>query len=249
MRYLPSRPDYYYGFSLIEMAVVLLIVSTLLGGLLISIGSTREVSNRRAAETQINEILEAIYGYAQANGRLPCPATATSNGAESRTGGADSNCSGAYGFVPAVTLGLVGSVDANTLYLDPWDSPYRYSVSAIANVDGWQYTSNAGLTSSTQTLSQLAVGADLRVCDSSICSNILANDLPAVVLSLGADWASFSSTNEVENSGEQTVAGYRMPNNQTFVSTTYIEDSFDDQLGWISPSLLITRLIAAGQLP
>ncbi|MFT6058124.1 MAG: hypothetical protein ACJAS2_002417 [Pseudohongiellaceae bacterium] len=77
----------------------------------------------------------------------------------------------------------------------------------------------------------------------------MANDLPAVVLSLGADWASFSSTDEVENSGELLVSGYRMNNDNIFVSTGYIEDSFDDILNWVSPSILISRLIAAGRLP
>lgn len=222
------------GFSLIEMAIVLLIVSALLGGLLISIGTTREINNRNAAEADIAEIVEALYGFAQATGRLPCPATAASNGVEV--------CPTAHGFVPSATLGLSGRLNADNLLIDDWLGAYRYSVSTVlANA----FTTNM----STRPINQLITGADLQICDVPACTNVLADNLPAVVLSLGKNWADFNSTNEVENSGEATVSGYRMPTDTTFISTGYIEDSFDDIISWVSPSVLISRLVAAGQLP
>lgn len=222
------------GFSLIEMAIVLLIVSTLLGGLLISIGTTREISNRNAAQAQIDEIVEALYGFAQATGRLPCPATATSDGVEV--------CPTAHGFVPSATLGLSGRLNDDNLLMDDWLGAFRYSTStALANT----YTTNL----SARPINQLITGADLQVCDVPACTNVLADNLPAVIISLGENWDSFSSTNEVENSGEATVSGYRMPSDSTFISTAYIEDSFDDIIGWVSPSILISRLVSAGQLP
>ncbi|MFT4888059.1 MAG: prepilin-type N-terminal cleavage/methylation domain-containing protein [Pseudohongiellaceae bacterium] len=229
------------GFSLIEMAIVLLIVSTMLGGLLMSLSTTREISSRNSTEATLDEIAEALYGFAQASGRLPCPATAGSNGLEAPAGGG--NCTRANGFVPSATLGLKGPLNNDNLLMDSWLSAYRYSVStALGNA----YTStNFG----GRTVGELVNGADLQVCDEPACTNLLANDLPAVVLSLGADWASFSSTDEVENSGELLVSGYRMNNDNIFVSTGYIEDSFDDILNWVSPSILISRLIAAGRLP
>jgi hypothetical protein len=95
----------------------------------------------------------------------------------------------------------------------------------------------------------LASTADLQVCDSASCAVVVANALPAVVLSMGADWAAFTSADEVENSGEATVAGFRMPNDVNFVTSGYIEDGFDDMLNWVSPSILVSKLIAAGQLP
>lgn len=238
-----KRPfkSYESGFSLIELAIVFLIVSTLLGGILVSLSTTREISSRNATETTLDEITEALYGFAQASGRLPCPATAASNGIESPVGGG--NCAEANGFVPSATLGLNGPLNADNLLMDSWLNPYRYSVSTGLG-NAYTTTNFNG-----QTVNQLVGGADLRVCDVAACTNVLADDLPAVVLSLGADWASFSSANEEENSGEATTSVYRMPQDNDFVSTGYIEDSFDDMLNWVSPSILISRLIAAGRLP
>lgn len=229
------------GFSLIEMAIVLLIVSTMVGGLLISLSSTREISDRNSAETTLDEITEALYGFVQASGRLPCPATVTSNGIESPVGGGV--CTLANGFVPTATLGLNGALNSDNLLMDSWLNAYRYSVSR-AQANAYTSANLGGLTSG-----QLLGGADLRVCDVAVCTNVLADDLPAVVLSLGKNWAGFSSANEVENSGEATVSGYRMNNDNNFVSTGYVEESFDDILNWISPSILVSRLIAAGRLP
>lgn len=233
------------GFSLIEMAIVLLIVSALLGGLLVSISTTREISNRNSAEDTIEEIVEALYGFAQATGRLPCPATAASNGVEVCPAAAPAI--GRHGFVPSATLGLSGPLNSDNLLMDDWLGAYRYSVSTVFTN---AYTANL----SARTLAELIDGADLQVCDVPGCAGtpggiVLADNLPAVVLSLGANWDTFTSTNEVENSGETTSSGYRMPNDLTFVSTGYVEDSFDDLLGWVSPSILISRLVAAGQLP
>lgn len=233
------------GFSLIEMAIVLLIISALLGGLLVSISTTREISNRNSAESTIDEIVEALYGFAQATGRLPCPATAASNGVEVCPVAAPAV--GRHGFVPSATLGLSGPLNSDNLLMDDWLGAYRYSVSTV-------FTNNFTVDISARPINQLITDADLQVCNLPGCAgvpggSVLADNLPAVVLSLGANWDTFTSTNEVENSGETTTSGYRMANDLIFVSTGYVEDSFDDILGWVSPSILISRLVAAGQLP
>ena len=231
------------GFSLIEMAVVMVIVGALLGGLLVSLGSTREINFRNDATDQIDEITEALYGFAQANGRLPCPATVASAGAEDPLGGG--NCTQDFGFVPSVTLGLAGSVDSNGLLIDPWLSPYRYNVSdvlanAFTTAGGMRAAGFPALT---------GTPPDLRVCTDAACATVIADALPAVVVSLGANWASFSGADEVENSGETTIAGFRHANNNDFASALYIEDVFDDTISWMSANILYTRMISAGQLP
>lgn len=238
----PQQTKSQHGFSLIEMAVVMVIVGALLGGLLVSLSSTREIGFRNDTEDQIGEIIEALYGFAQANGRLPCPATAASAGAEAPLGGG--NCTQDYGFVPSATLGLSGAVDNNGLLVDPWLSPYRYNVTT-SNGNAFT-TAGAG---SMQTVGISNLTPDLRVCTDAACGTVIANSLPAVVVSLGPNWASFSGTDEVENSGEATVAGFRHANNLDFASSGYIEDVFDDTLSWMSPNILYTRMISAGQLP
>lgn len=228
------------GFSLIEMAVVLVILGFLLGGLLISLSTTRELGLRNEAEAQIDEILEALYGFAQANGRLPCPATASSNGAEAPVGGG--NCTQRFGFVPSATLGLSGAVNTDGLLVDPWQSAYRYNVT---NANGNAFTTAGGM----RTIGMGALAPNLRVCTDAACGTVIASTIPAVVVSLGSDWASFTGADSVENSGEATVAGYRHANNLDFASANYIEDVYDDVIAWMSPNLLYSRMISARQLP
>ena len=238
------------GFSLIEMAIVMVIVGALLGGLLVSLSSTQEMNNRNSAESEIDEIMEALYGYAQATGRLPCPATATSNGAEDPVGGG--NCNQPYGFVPSATLGLSGSLNGDGLLMDPWLNPYRYAVSQ-ANGDAFTEVPtlpSAAPPAGIRGITIPSLTPDLRVCGEAACTNIVASGLPAVVLSMGADWAEFTGADaDATENAEGTTAGYRHGNDVNYVSSGYIEDVFDDVVRWMSPNLLYTRMISAGQLP
>src|SRR5688572_3297209 len=118
------------GFSLIEMAMVLVILGTLLGGVLVAVSQTTENGRRTTARNQLREIEAALYGFAQVNGRLPCPALHNSNGYESPLGGG--NCANSHGFVPVTTLNLNGAINSDGLLLDPWQNPVRYSVAATA---------------------------------------------------------------------------------------------------------------------
>ncbi|MFH1493281.1 MAG: prepilin-type N-terminal cleavage/methylation domain-containing protein [Pseudomonadota bacterium] len=61
------------GFSLVELAIVLVVVALLLGGLLVPL--TMQIEQQKIRETQksMEEIKEALIGYAIVNNRLPCP--------------------------------------------------------------------------------------------------------------------------------------------------------------------------------
>lgn len=238
-----STPARVAGFSLLEMAVVLLIVSMLLGGLLMSVTTTQEMNRRDAAQSSLDEMLDALYGFAQATGRLPCPATAVSAGAEAPLGGG--NCTQQHGFIPSATLGLTGPINADGLLVDEWLNPFRYSVSTA---NGNAFTTVNGMR--TATIGALA--PNLRVCTAAACGTEIVSAVPVVLFSMGADWNDFTAADvdETENSGEVTIAGYRHGNDLNFVSAaTYIEDTYDDVITWMSPNVLYTRMIAAGQLP
>ena len=60
------------GFTLIEMAMVLMIVALLLGGLLPTISSQAEQRHENDTRKQLDEIQQALIGFAIINGRLPC---------------------------------------------------------------------------------------------------------------------------------------------------------------------------------
>ena len=84
------------GFSLVEMAVVLIILAFVLGALLMPM----QVQREQLFQSETNKLLEtakkALLGYAQSQGRLPCPAVGS--GVEAVTGGV---CDQAVGFLPA----------------------------------------------------------------------------------------------------------------------------------------------------
>lgn len=235
------------GFSLIEMAMVLLILGLLLGGILSAVSVSTDNIRISNTQAQLQEIEEALYGFAQVNGRLPCPATNSSAGLEAPAGGG--NCTNYFGFVPSATLGLYGGINEDGLLLDAWQNPYRYGVSRNS---GNYFTSVAGVQSFFNNASTLLVSNTdmIRVCNTNDCSGtILADPVPAIIISMGENWATYTSTNETENSGETTLGTYDVPNDRTFVDTEFNETNFDDELRWLSPHILFSRLIQAGQLP
>jgi prepilin-type N-terminal cleavage/methylation domain-containing protein len=221
------------GFTLVEMAIVMVIVGLMLGGLMMSLATTRENTRRSDAQRQLEEIVEALYGFAQAREYLPCPATPTSGGAEDQIPGIPGECRQQHGFVPAASLGLPGAVNVDGLLIDPWNSPYRYSVT---NANSWAFTTARGM----QDTEMDSLAPDLMVCREAACTSPpISRVIPAVVFSTGKNWAISTSADEAENTDSDAV----------FVVAGYSEANFDDLLTWLSPNILYTRMIAAGRLP
>jgi prepilin-type N-terminal cleavage/methylation domain-containing protein len=138
------------GFSLVEIAIVLVIIAILITAVGIPLATQIEQQRTVDTQKQLEQIKEALYGYAMANGRLPCPATdgvifgvgsPSSNGAESFAVGGDmanGNCLSFTGYVPAVTLGF-SSLDADKLLVDAWglqQNRIRYAVRGLSIVSG-----------------------------------------------------------------------------------------------------------------
>ena len=197
------------GFSLVELSIVILIMGLLLGGLMMPLSAQRENARIRDGKEQLQTVRDAIEGFVLINGYLPCPATPASNGFSATAAG---GCGEQHGFVPATTLDLNGRRNADNLLLDPWGSPVRYSVSTSdSDGDGdWDFVTPGEM----QDVSMPALQPDLVVCSTSsgasttACGSdnlTLAAGAPLVIYSLGKDWRSFSSADELENVG--TTAG------------------------------------------
>ena len=248
------------GFTLIEMAIVLMIVGLLLGGILVPLNAQMDQRNINDTQKTLADIKEALIGYALANGRLPCPATSGSAnpGAENPLGGGACYTftnPGTNGYVPAATLGLSGANNAG-LILDSWGNPIRYAVTS------WNSTSPAFSDVFTTTSGMSTVGiSNLLPTSLAVCTTAAGisgsgcglgywltsstTGVPAVIFSTGKNGAQVSG-------GADEAAN--LANLPRFVShlpagTGSANGYFDDIVIWISPNVLISRMVSAGKLP
>jgi prepilin-type N-terminal cleavage/methylation domain-containing protein len=121
------------GFTLVEMAIVLVIVGVALAMFLGAGGSMLDNQERQAARTRLDGIDAALASFVAVHQRLPCPADgriasgALNAGIETLSAtapvGACNPASQAFGVLPWVTLGLAEG-DAN----DPWGGRITYRV-------------------------------------------------------------------------------------------------------------------------
>jgi prepilin-type N-terminal cleavage/methylation domain-containing protein len=184
------------GFTLVEMAMVLVIFGLLLAALLVSLQAQRNLALQTETNNTLNVAKKALLGFAQTQGRLPCPATAASNGAESPVGGGV--CTQQIGLLPAATLGIQ-PVDAQGFALDGWNNQIRYAVTtANANV----FTTASGMAN----VGIANLTPNLRVCGTSTAASCTAvinliNNAAAVIYSTGATAAlgSAGKADETEN--------------------------------------------------
>ena len=64
-----------HGFTLLEITVVLFIVGLMIAGLFGPLETQLEARDRRQTQESLQEIADALYGFALTNRRLPCPDT------------------------------------------------------------------------------------------------------------------------------------------------------------------------------
>lgn len=230
------------GFTLVEIAIVLVIIGITLGGLLASL--TAQVDQRDYAQTRqsMEEIRDALLGYALSHGYLPCPAISSTNGAEDRTAGV---CTAGkrIGFLPWAELGVKKT--------DSWNHLYRYSVTpAYSNsITTITLSPSTARDITIQTRSPAGVLVNL--------SN--ANDIPVAVISHGKNGYGATSDDGVlimdtsaNNDDEKTnntgggavLLAREFANDKT---TTFGE--YDDIVVWLSPNLYLSKMVTVGRLP
>lgn len=238
------------GFTLVEMAIVLVIVGLLLGGLLMPLST--QIEQRRIAETQkaLEEIKEALLGFAIANGRLPCPASATlATGTEPAI--IATGCTNLAGVLPWATLGVNET--------DSWGHRYTYRVTKEFTRTIPQVTfPGAGCSpppNPTLAAFALCSQGDIKILSTG-GGNTLASTIPAVVIShgkngngaytsQGTQMPGGADADELDN--QLTAAGTSTANNN-FISKT-LTATYDDLTLWLSPNILFNRMVTAGKLP
>ena len=261
------------GFSLVEIAVVLVIISVL--ATIVAVPLATQIEQRRVEETrkQIEVAKEALFGFAMANGRLPCPASAASNGVSSycmsATGAciatkivqAHGRCSDSNGLLPAVTLG-VAPVDAQGFAIDAWEDGtglhrVRYAVSKFefpAASGTYPATATNGIRTATMDTVALSTSQHLYVCGlgltaasaTAACSvgvTTLTDRAVAVVYSVGKNGTTPFASLSFD---EQNNQG---PSTDIVFTSGDPSAAFDDIVSWMSLNTLFSRMVQAGKLP
>ncbi|MDO9448990.1 MAG: prepilin-type N-terminal cleavage/methylation domain-containing protein [Rugosibacter sp.] len=241
-----------HGFTLIEIAIVMFIVTLLLGGMLMPLSAQQDIRNQGNTQKQLTEAREALLGFAMANGRLPCPATAASNGVESPVDGVGGCANPHDGYLPAATLGLA-PIDAQGFAVDGWGgntiNRIRY---AVTTANASAFTTANGM----KTITMTALSPDLKVCNAGngvdlatadcTATSSLAADAVAVIYSVGKNASTGGNgADETHNPNPNPTA---VAADRAFVSAQSSAD-FDDQVIWLSKNILFNRMVSAGQLP
>jgi prepilin-type N-terminal cleavage/methylation domain-containing protein len=246
------------GFTLVEIAIVLLIVTVLLGYTVAMFPMQQDLKKYRPVDREVDEIIEHLIAFAQVNGRLPCPDTSggvgTIDGEEDRNAGLN-GCEAYFGFLPGETLGINGKYDDTGVLIDPWSQRYGYAVSEVEVVVGGDkvlVTPNgvrdAGIANVTPDLFVCSDSNVLGVADANctdVGSNQVVGNVAAVVVSLGKDYELPASSNIQAENADDFHDG---TNDKVYVFTGR-RDDFDDVVKWVSTNLLYSRMIAAEQLP
>jgi len=251
------------GFTLVEIAIAIFIITILLGSILVPL--TTQVEQRQVSETQkmLEDIKEALIGHAVAKGYLPCPdrtsgGTGTANdtandGVEdygTPTAGLCFGTATATGNVPWVTLGLGAS--------DPWGNRFRYRVDS----DFAHHATLFGFA----TTADLCVGPTQAACSTPLPTRLTApspDGAVAVIISHGKNGFGAmnaqnntlrpapASADEVDNSAGGT--GYTSRTHTVFANPCGGGGQplceFDDIVVWIGKYTLYNRMVAAGKLP
>ncbi len=244
-----------HGFTLIELAIVLFIVSLLLGGLLMPYATSVEQREREDTAEALEDIKEALYGHALVNGYLPCPDCET--GQACAAGTPDDGIEDRNGNLCSVTLSAQNTYTGNLPWatlgvpqFDAWEKPFTYSVTDTFSNDAVPFT-----LTDTGTI-------DILDQDGAATARI-AQSIPAIVVSHGKDhYVPAQSADQVENyerdaniygTTNSILTAYSGDNAGEFVFTDYRllggNIDYDDMMIWISPFVLKNRMIAAGQLP
>lgn len=237
------------GFTLVEIAVVLVIIGLLIGGLLPTLSTQIEQQRRRETQRYMDEVHDALVGYAVINDRLPCPDT-NNDGLEDIAAPTITNdipvsgqstkkfsCSASAGNTPYNTLGVFNT--------DGFNSTLIYAVTAAFGERNEIYSAidGGGSLLSTSYFSLSSAGT-IHICSaaasptSSPCTPALASNGIAAIVSRGGNWADAPLTDEFENADSDS----------DFVSHTPTP-TFDDLVVWISPGALMNRMVMAGKLP
>lgn len=245
------------GFSLVEMAVVIMLIGVLMTFGIKLATSFQDRSAFTATHNKQILIKEALISYLAQNGRLPCPASVSSppTGIEEITA---STCNVKPGFIPYVTLGI--PLDTA---VDGWGRLFLYEVTnpAIpACTSNW--VKKSMFLGSTPTYHEDENGCinvvEDQNADGAVTADITRNNRVAVIISNGANGeGGYSSKGIATALSESDTTTSREKDNirehsskiaHTFHTEQITLTGFDDVILELSASDLLTPLKRDGSV-
>lgn len=222
------------GFTLVEMAIVLVIVGLLITGLIMPLAAQYDLKNYNETRARVATIKEAIVGFAIVNGRLPCPADGTIASGTAGAGLEVCTATSVAGVVPWATMGLPET--------DAWNRRITYHVTQ-SFTDG----NPDACDTSTTSFALCSIG-NITVTDSS--ANIATN-IPVIVISHGKNGlgAYLSNGTQISSAIASVDEQENADADSTFILRETNLQSFDDVVDWVSPNVLFNRMVTAGRLP
>ncbi len=228
------------GFTLVELAIVLVIIGLIVGSFVGTLSSRIEATHIAETKQGLDDIKTAIFGYVYKNGVLPCP--------DMDGDGESDVCVSPIinsGVVPSVTLGL-GSGDA-------WNNKYEYWIDAAAFAVTFDLGTNTTAADGGEIEQRNSAGTALE----SLAKNAVAiifsrgkNGLGAT----GVDGAAKAALpvlgaghdDEIENDDADSIFVSRPPTSEGAATAG---GEFDDIVIWISEFELKAKMVEAGKLP
>ncbi|HYA66943.1 MAG TPA: prepilin-type N-terminal cleavage/methylation domain-containing protein [Burkholderiaceae bacterium] len=261
------------GFTLVEIAISLVLLALAAVGVFAIL--EQQIEQHRISDTNATLLKahDAVLSFVTGYGRLPCPAVAGSNGAESIASnvGGIITCTSESGFLPAVTLGMP-NLDSWGLLEGAWNDgagsqngtyvrAFRYAVTGLNGATAWALTSvslGAPGSPTQRAAVQTAFNNNqgLFVCASSNgivpagnrCANqanTLSNNAAVIIWSLGSDAADIPnySLDELQN---LNLTVPRVVISRVYAPLGAAGGQFDDLVSWISYPIIADRLVYAG---
>ena len=219
------------GFSLLEITVVMIVMGLVLGGALAPLSAQLESAARNTTNDKLQQVTDALVGFAMVNGRLPCPDIDNNGNENLITVASLVVCDSNSGKLPYRLL----AVDDK----DAWKQRFSYFVSPefadTANDTSCDSVSSASFTLCT--VGTLTIRDDLL--------QVVAAEVPALVISHGKNWALASSARSVPEAANFANSSDKFLQDYSNVSG----NQFDDLVEWVSPNILKHKMVSAGQLP
>ena len=228
------------GFTLVEIAIVLIIVGFLVAAFLAPLTAQIDQKNNSETIRLMDDSEEALMGYAVSNKHLPCPdkTSGANNGPNDNPNDgiedfdAAGNCITYDGNLPWATLSLPN--------FDSWQQPLIYHVTT-------SFAQRAPLNTF-----GLGTNGNLRVCTQATCnpaSTRLTTSAIAVVVSRGKNRGVCPLPSLPACADERA----NDDGNDDFVShaptAVGTANEYDDLVVWLSSNVLLNRMVTAGQLP